>query len=596
VTPADPPFKGSEPPPTPPPHPKHGPASAVYWYELEDGTPAFAVCRYDLNGGGKTFLQGRQNGRGWAWNLRGVEPVLYRLGELAEHLSNGSSAPIYILEGEKACDREREHLRANGLSGVATCNPMGAGKWRDSYTEALTGARHVIVVADNDEPGRKHARAIAEALHPVVDRLEVKRAALDQEHAGVDDHLDAGFGLEQLVELEEEQGADEEKPRRTFPGLRHADALKREVPETTQIVKNLLEAATLGTIAGLPETYKSFLAVAAACKVAAGLDGAVLLGELPVLMHGPVGYWWQDDSEANELRRLQDYAKRHEHTGELPLIWHLNEGLRLPEDIPVLVEEIEREGQVLTMLDSLYNFLPGLALKDEDVAQVLAAVKAEVCDKTGCAVGFIDHAPWPNEGNRGQRRGYGSVFKAAVQRWGIYLERDGSKLWVEARGNNVRGLKRSLAVWDEDKLELQLVDTTRQEEDAAAVEEAVLQLLRGSPGLSSTKVREGVEGRNESIDSALERLKERGEVVDLARDGGAWSGRAGAPRYWHPADDAGLTSPALFGARSGEVGDPGRLEGTSPASPRTRRVGRGWGEVDLADAEQGGEPDHDIPW
>jgi len=73
------------------------------------------------------------------------------------------------------------------------------------------------------------------------------------------------------------------------------------------------------------------------------------------------------------------------------------------------------------LLDSLYNFLPGVTLKDEDVGAVYAAIKAEVCDQTGAAVCVVDHAPWPTEGNRGQRRAYGSGFKAAAIRWGIYL-------------------------------------------------------------------------------------------------------------------------------------------------------------------------------
>ena len=39
-----------------------------------------------------------------------------------------------MVEGEKDADA----LTALGLT--ATCNPMGAGKWRDSYTATLAGA------------------------------------------------------------------------------------------------------------------------------------------------------------------------------------------------------------------------------------------------------------------------------------------------------------------------------------------------------------------------------------------------------------------------------------------------------------------------
>jgi hypothetical protein len=304
-------------------------------------------------------------------------------------------------------------------------------------------------------------------------------------------------------------------------------------------------------------------------------------------MHGPVGYWWQDDSEANELRRLQDYARRHDHTGELPLIWHLNEGLRLPDDIPALREEIEREGQRFVVLDSLYNFLVGLSLKDEDAATVLAAVKAEVCDTTGCALGFVDHAPWPTEGNRNQRRAYGSVFKAAAQRWGIFLERDGSKLWVEAHGNNVRGLKRSLAVWNEDELELHLVDMADEERSEEELDRDVLAFVTREPGRPTKRVRASAAGRDSSIDASLERLKARAEVVDLGRDGGPWSGRPGTPRYWHPASDAGLTSAPLFGPRWAEAESQGIQEGNLGRSAAPLRGA----EVARAEVESPAEPD-----
>jgi RecA-family ATPase len=215
-------------------------------------------------------------------------------------------------------------------------------------------------------------------------------------------------------------------------GLSHADLLKREVPPVTQLVEDVVEAGTIGAIAALPGRYKSWVALELGFKVACN-NGSRFLGEAAIVKGGPVGYWWQDDSEANELTRIHAYAKHHKQTGKLPIRWHLNEGLRLPDDIPRLKAEIEAEKQVLVVLDSLYNFLPGLDLKDEAVAAVLQRLKAEVCDPTGCTVCYVDHAPWPSEGNRNQRRGYGSVFKAAAIRWGIFLEKPGSTLWLEAR-------------------------------------------------------------------------------------------------------------------------------------------------------------------
>ena len=58
----------------------------------------------------------------WLWNLEGVEPVLYHLPQVIEAIQRGE--PIYVVEGEK----DAEALQALGLT--ATCNAMGAGKWR----------------------------------------------------------------------------------------------------------------------------------------------------------------------------------------------------------------------------------------------------------------------------------------------------------------------------------------------------------------------------------------------------------------------------------------------------------------------------------
>src|SRR5438874_599443 len=79
--------------------------------------------------------------RGWLSGIAGVERILYRLPEL---LAADPEAPVFVVEGEKDVD----NLHERGL--VATCNAMGAGKWRDEYSPALAG-RDVLVLPDNDE-------------------------------------------------------------------------------------------------------------------------------------------------------------------------------------------------------------------------------------------------------------------------------------------------------------------------------------------------------------------------------------------------------------------------------------------------------------
>jgi len=180
----------------------------VYDYRDAAGGYLFSVVVERRPDGTKRVLQGVRNGDGFVWSLNGIaEPPLYRLPELAEHLGRGRREPVYVVEGEK----DAEALRECGLT--ATTNPMGAGKWRPWHTETLTGARHVIVLADADEPGRAHARQVAAALRHIVERVELLEppAGLG-EHADVADLLAAGRDLAELVPLTPEADVPAAEP------------------------------------------------------------------------------------------------------------------------------------------------------------------------------------------------------------------------------------------------------------------------------------------------------------------------------------------------------------------------------------------------
>ncbi|MBA3768099.1 MAG: hypothetical protein H0W99_14180, partial [Acidobacteria bacterium] len=124
---------------------------AAYNYVDERGTLLFQQCRTES----KKFFTRRPDGKGSYINgLGGIRTVPYRLPELLEA---NLFVTVFVVEGEKDADALWEH----GL--VATCNPFGADNWKDHYSDALAG-RSVVVLPDNDEPGRKHARKVARSL------------------------------------------------------------------------------------------------------------------------------------------------------------------------------------------------------------------------------------------------------------------------------------------------------------------------------------------------------------------------------------------------------------------------------------------------
>ncbi|MBK9181472.1 MAG: toprim domain-containing protein [Acidimicrobiales bacterium] len=131
----------------------------TYDYLDEAGELLYQVCRTDPKG----FFQRRPDGRGgWATGLGEVRRVLYRLPELLAR----PAWPVLLVEGE----RDVHALEAVGL--LATTAAMGAGNWLDDYARSLRG-RRVVILPDNDSPGRAHAERAAGSL--LVARAESVR-------------------------------------------------------------------------------------------------------------------------------------------------------------------------------------------------------------------------------------------------------------------------------------------------------------------------------------------------------------------------------------------------------------------------------------
>jgi len=161
--------------------------AAVYKYRDLAGAVVHETVRYEP----KSFTQRRPNGKGgYIYSLSGIEPVLYRLPEITTAIKR--SIPIFIVEGEKDAD----NLVKIGFQ--ATTCPMGAGRWRVSYTEALTGAL-VLICPDKDEAGWKHGIDVADAIYFKTEAAKVVR--LPGPGKDVTDWIEAGGTAEQLMEI-----------------------------------------------------------------------------------------------------------------------------------------------------------------------------------------------------------------------------------------------------------------------------------------------------------------------------------------------------------------------------------------------------------
>ena len=166
----------------------YGEPLAVYPYTDEQGNVLFEACRFE----GKRFRQRHTTEDGEVvYNLEGVRRVLFRL----PHVIKAAEAreTIYLCEGEK------DVLSFVDRGYVATCNPMGAGKWRPEYNEYLQTA-NVVIVQDKDEPGRHHAIRVRDSLRDAKVLVTIVEA---KEGKDATDHFEAGYGVDEFVPVVE---------------------------------------------------------------------------------------------------------------------------------------------------------------------------------------------------------------------------------------------------------------------------------------------------------------------------------------------------------------------------------------------------------
>lgn len=171
---------------------------------------------------------------------------------------------VLIVEGEK----DVEAARKLGL--VATCNSGGAGKWRDEYSEMLRGKR-IVIITDADEPGRKHAQAVAATLFGETESLKLLEL-----HGAKDltAWTECGGTREALLDLI--RGATEWKPE--FNGATETplvavaveDLLAREIKPREMLLNPILPEQGLAMLYAYRGVGKTYIALGIAAAVASG--------------------------------------------------------------------------------------------------------------------------------------------------------------------------------------------------------------------------------------------------------------------------------------------------------------------------------------
>jgi hypothetical protein len=188
-------------------------------------------------------------------------PELYRLARVRAAVA--ADEWLWVVEGEKDV-----HVLAT-LGVTATCNPMGAGQWSGIDPSPLYGASRVVIVADRDEPGMRHAREIFASLTGHVTDLQVVQAREGKDAA---DHVVAGYGLEDFdpVDLGEIRASPAADPLYVDIGALIDGGLP-DPPAPSVLARAdgvcAFYAGEVNMLFGEPETGKTWIALVALAEV-----------------------------------------------------------------------------------------------------------------------------------------------------------------------------------------------------------------------------------------------------------------------------------------------------------------------------------------
>jgi putative DNA primase/helicase len=410
----------------------------IYPYRDEAGVLLYEAVRYSP----KSFRQRKPNvSGGWDWKLGDTRLVAYRLPELHTALLADHSVRVVIAEGEK----DVAALVAAGK--VATCSPMGAGKWRDEYSRQLAaaGAETVTVIADRDTPGYLHARRVRDSLTAAGCKVTVCHAAQgkDAHDALVTHALDYADAFERITDKELELlcTSPVSEPTISAPeiGVPSMLAVRRADTIVTEHVEFLWKPwlpKKLTICDGHPGQGKSTLSIEFAARTTTGgpwPDGTKTDPASVLIVN-------VEDGAADTIKpRLEaagaDLTKVYivdgivnvdEHGDDDPMAF----SLRAIAETKATAASI---GDVaLIILDPLMALLPGdtNSYKDAEMRSLLRPWST-LADDLGACVLLVRHLTKGSQGGPALLRGQGSIAVIGAARCGIAVvaapREDGAK-------------------------------------------------------------------------------------------------------------------------------------------------------------------------
>lgn len=165
---------------------------AVYNYVSTNGEYAYTKIRLE----GKKMLFGMLNNERFEYGLKGrskkeFNAIFGSIPRIKEAIERNE--PIFIPEGEK-------DVNTLIKKGYAAFSCGGANDWNKNVSELCNGAE-VIILADNDDPGKKLAATIEKDLKGISKSVKIIVPMPDTPKADITDYFEAGHTVEEFENL-----------------------------------------------------------------------------------------------------------------------------------------------------------------------------------------------------------------------------------------------------------------------------------------------------------------------------------------------------------------------------------------------------------
>lgn len=165
---------------------------AVYNYVSTNGEYAYTKIRLE----GKKMLFGMLKDERFEYGLKGrskkeFNAIFGSIPRIKEAIERNE--PIFIPEGEK-------DVNTLIKKGYAAFSCGGANDWNKNVSELCNGAE-VIILADNDDPGKKLAATIEKDLKGISKSVKIIVPMPDTPKADITDYFEAGHTIEEFENL-----------------------------------------------------------------------------------------------------------------------------------------------------------------------------------------------------------------------------------------------------------------------------------------------------------------------------------------------------------------------------------------------------------